>query len=47
MRIFGKPDINGHRRMGVILATAETLEDAKLKADRAYDKLCVTVYPHS
>ncbi len=47
MRIFGKPEINGHRRMGVILATAETLEDAKLKADRAYDKLCVTVYPHS
>jgi len=23
MRIFGKPEVRGHRRMGVILATAE------------------------
>ncbi|WP_290385784.1 formate-dependent phosphoribosylglycinamide formyltransferase, partial [Paramuribaculum intestinale] len=39
MRIFGKPEIKGHRRMGVILATADTLEEARAKADRAYDKL--------
>ena len=31
MRIFGKPEIKGHRRMGVILATADTLEDTAPK----------------
>ncbi len=45
MRIFGKPEIKGHRRMGVILATADTLEEARAKADRAYDKLKVNVLP--
>lgn len=45
MRIFGKPEIKGHRRMGVILATADTLEEARAKADRAYDKLRVNVLP--
>lgn len=43
MRIFGKPEINGHRRMGVILATADTVEEARAKAERAYEKLTVTV----
>lgn len=43
-RIFGKPEIKGHRRMGVILATADTVEEAKSKADRAYEKLRVKVY---
>lgn len=47
IRIFGKPEVRGHRRMGVILATAETLEEARRKADRAYDKLSVRVYPKS
>lgn len=45
MRIFGKPEIKGHRRMGVILATAESLEAARAKADRAYNKLIVNVLP--
>ncbi|WP_290086544.1 formate-dependent phosphoribosylglycinamide formyltransferase [Paramuribaculum intestinale] len=45
MRIFGKPEIKGHRRMGVILATADTLEEARAKTDRAYDKLKVNVLP--
>ncbi len=45
MRIFGKPEIKGHRRMGVILATADTLEEARAKADRAYYKLKVNVLP--
>lgn len=45
MRIFGKPEIKGHRRMGVILATADTLEEARAKADRAYSKLIVNVLP--
>ena len=43
MRIFGKPEVCGHRRMAVILATADTLEEARAKADRAYSKLSVDV----
>ena len=43
MRIFGKPEVHGHRRMGVILATAESVEAAKEKAERAYNKLKVEV----
>lgn len=45
IRIFGKPEINGHRRMGVILATDESIEAARDKAERAYDKLKVNVLP--
>lgn len=45
LRIFGKPEVKGHRRMGVILASADTLEEARAKADRAYDALQVTVLP--
>lgn len=45
IRIFGKPEIKGHRRMGVILATADTLEEAKAKAERAYAALDVKVLP--
>lgn len=41
MRIFGKPRVKGHRRMGVILATADSVEEARAKARRAYDKLTV------
>lgn len=47
IRIFGKPEIKGHRRMGVILATADTLEEARAKADRAYSRLKVNVLPRS
>lgn len=45
MRIFGKPEVKGHRRMGVILATAETTEKARAKAERAYQKLQIEVLP--
>ncbi len=45
LRIFGKPEIKGHRRMGVILATADTLDEARAKAQRAYDRLKVNVLP--
>lgn len=45
LRIFGKPEIKGHRRMGVILATDETVEAARDKAERAYNKLRVNVLP--
>jgi phosphoribosylglycinamide formyltransferase 2 len=44
IRLFGKPEIAGHRRVGVILATADTVEEALAKAERAYEKLEVKVY---
>lgn len=45
LRIFGKPEIKGHRRMGVLLATADTVDEARAKVSRAYDKLTVAVLP--
>ncbi|MDE6317539.1 MAG: formate-dependent phosphoribosylglycinamide formyltransferase [Muribaculaceae bacterium] len=45
IRIFGKPEIKGHRRMGVILATGNSVEDAREKAERAYNKLHINVLP--
>jgi len=45
IRIFGKPEVKGHRRMGVILATADSTEEAIAKAERAYEKLTVNVLP--
>ena len=44
IRIFGKPEIAGHRRVGVILATDENVTAALAKAERAYSKLEVKVY---
>ncbi|MDE6057959.1 MAG: phosphoribosylglycinamide formyltransferase 2, partial [Muribaculaceae bacterium] len=41
MRIFGKPEVHGHRRMGVILARGASVEEARAKAARAYDALVV------
>ena len=45
VRIFGKPEVVGHRRLGVILASADTVEEALAKAERAYAKLQVEVLP--
>lgn len=45
IRLFGKPEVKGHRRFGVILATDETIEKAKAKAERAYAKLKVEILP--
>ncbi|ACE61814.1 Probable phosphoribosylglycinamide formyltransferase 2 [Actinobacillus pleuropneumoniae serovar 7 str. AP76] len=39
--IFGKGEVNGHRRLGVILARDENTEKALAKAERAYAKLAV------
>lgn len=41
IRIFGKPEIAGHRRVGVLLATDQTVEKALAKVERAYSKLVV------
>jgi phosphoribosylglycinamide formyltransferase 2 len=34
LRLFGKPEVNGRRRMGVALARAESIDDARAKAAR-------------
>ena len=43
IRFFGKPEIAGHRRVGVILATDDSVAAALAKAERAYSKLEVIV----
>ena len=45
IRIFGKPEVKGHRRMGVILATADSVEEAIATCDRAYANLKINVLP--
>ncbi len=45
IRLFGKPEVVGHRRFGVILAIDQTIETALEKAERAYAKLKYTVLP--
>ncbi|GBF50081.1 phosphoribosylglycinamide formyltransferase 2 [Leptospira ryugenii] len=39
LRLFGKPEIKGRRRMGVALARAESIETARLKANQTRDKI--------
>ena len=39
IRLFGKGEVNGHRRMGVILSRDISVEKALEKAKRAYNKL--------
>ena len=43
MRIFGKPEVHGHRRMGVILARGNSVEEAREKAEKAYDALQIRI----
>ena len=45
IRIFGKAEVNGHRRLGVLLASADTVEEALEKVNRAYAKLKINVLP--
>ena len=44
IRIFGKPEVVGHPRVAVLLATADTIEEALAKVERAYSKLEVRIY---
>lgn len=41
IRLFGKPSINGHRRLGVVLAESETIQEARKKARYAASKIKV------
>lgn len=43
VRLFGKPEVHGHRRYGVVLATAETVEKALEKAEQAYNEIKYTI----
>jgi phosphoribosylglycinamide formyltransferase 2 len=39
LRLFGKPDVNGERRMGVCLARGKTIEEARAKANDMASKV--------
>lgn len=39
LRLFGKPSVNGHRRMAVLLARAENVEEARRKTSVMMDQL--------
>ena len=41
LRLFGKPEVNGQRRMGVALARDESIEAARAKATRASQAVVV------
>jgi phosphoribosylglycinamide formyltransferase 2 len=44
LRLFGKPEVNGERRMGVCLAKGETIEEARRKANEAVGKIIYTAH---
>jgi phosphoribosylglycinamide formyltransferase 2 len=41
LRLFGKPEVRGHRRMGVTLARADSINEARAKAARAMQSIRV------
>jgi phosphoribosylglycinamide formyltransferase 2 len=43
VRLFGKPEVKGQRRMGVVLARDITVEAAKQKAMNASSKITTTL----
>lgn len=43
LRLFGKPEVMGERRVGVVLALADSIESARQKAKLAHDCIQVTV----
>ncbi|MCK3658221.1 phosphoribosylglycinamide formyltransferase 2 [Pasteurellaceae bacterium Pebbles2] len=43
LRIFGKGEVDGHRRMAVLLARDENVDNALAKVERAYSKLNITL----
>lgn len=43
IRLFGKPEVHGHRRMGVLLARGADREEALAKVSEAYSRLSWTV----
>jgi phosphoribosylglycinamide formyltransferase 2 len=43
LRLFGKPEVSGHRRMGVVLARGETIEVALQTVKRASEAVSITL----
>jgi len=43
LRLFGKPEVSGKRRMGVTLARANSIEEARVKASSACGKVEVSL----
>jgi phosphoribosylglycinamide formyltransferase 2 len=43
LRLFGKPEVQGERRMGVCLAKGSSIEDARRKANKAAAAIKVTL----
>jgi phosphoribosylglycinamide formyltransferase 2 len=43
IRLFGKPEVRGERRMGVSLARAESIESARAKANRSASSIILTL----
>lgn len=43
IRIFGKPEVQGERRVGVVLSLADSIESARAKAQSAHAKIRVEV----
>ncbi len=43
LRLFGKPEVSGRRRLGVTLAAADTVEEAKANAIAASEAVTVTL----
>lgn len=47
IRLFGKPEVCGHRRFGVVLATGESVEDALARTKKALDEVKVNILPRT
>ncbi len=43
VRLFGKPEVAGKRRMGVVLARGENIEDARKKARKSASEIHITL----
>ncbi|WP_163227543.1 formate-dependent phosphoribosylglycinamide formyltransferase [Bifidobacterium choloepi] len=43
LRVFAKPEVHGHRRMGVALATGSDIEEARIKATQLVQALAIQV----
>lgn len=43
LRLFGKPEVQGERRMGVVVARGETIEDARHKARNGANAVKITL----
>ena len=43
LRLFGKPSINGERRMGVVMARGDSIQEARGKAEKVVSDLGVDI----